>query len=289
MNQRKILALLVDTINKKDDNEKEDDTAFLERVAKDCDSLQDVVNKSNEQFEKQLSFISSGALGASFFVIEKVFKDFFHTCCKGVLIAGWLFLIFTLALNLISHKNAVEEHSKTINELKAYLYGAAKTYDNKLINERSEKINRLNSISIACLFLGLTSIILYVSINLIFPCPKRAIDKPTIIAFDSSSNLNVKLVLFDSCCCGKDSKDTVAVHQPIKCVNSISFTGNVKETGNVKIDGKAKIGAQFSSKLVNKKSQEPSKNAKFDISNNSNVNIYLNECCDSNKIKNNIK
>ena len=64
-----------------------------EQLTKANEDLLQAVNSSNELFEKQLSYISGGALALSFIVIEKVLKDFSKTTWKGLLVAGWSCLL----------------------------------------------------------------------------------------------------------------------------------------------------------------------------------------------------
>ena len=75
----------------------------MEKSLKDfkASSLENL-DASQELFEKQLSFVSAGALGVSMFLIEKVVKNLSNAHHKWMIIICWALLGFTLILNLIS-------------------------------------------------------------------------------------------------------------------------------------------------------------------------------------------
>ena len=147
------------------------DPEFRERLNKYCDKLLEIINTSNEQFEKQLVYISGGGLALSFIVIEKVLKEFFTTQYKIVLIIGWVALAATLLLNLFSHKKAIDTHSATLKHIKDVLRDSKIKYDSDSIDKRNQRISKLNTTSLCLLSLGLTCLIFYTSINLL--CLKK--------------------------------------------------------------------------------------------------------------------
>lgn len=154
----------------------EEQKVFNEGLKEHNKNLIEIINKSNEHFEKQLSFISGGALALSFIVIEKVLKDFFDTDCKWLLVAGWILLMLTLLLNLFSHKKAIEYHGKSYENINDHLADTKVKYDYEGIVRRNNKIDRMNSLSLILLSLGLFSLILYTSINLL--CQKKTKSEP---------------------------------------------------------------------------------------------------------------
>lgn len=125
-----------------------------------------VVHKSVDFFEKQLSYISAGALGLSFIIVEKIFGDISQTHCKGILICSWVLLTLTLIVNLFSHSYATKCHLKTVEEMYAFTSGNVEEYDDCNTRNRSRKISRLNDISLLLLSLGIVLLILYTSINI---------------------------------------------------------------------------------------------------------------------------
>src|SRR5688500_4917696 len=79
-------------------------------------ALYDIMGKSQDDFEKQLSFISAGALGLSLIFTEKIVKDISKADLKCLLVAGWILLAVTLFINLISHLLATLNCRKTLQE-----------------------------------------------------------------------------------------------------------------------------------------------------------------------------
>lgn len=60
-----------------------------------------VYEKSQETFEKQLSFLSAGALGFSMFFVEKIISEFALSSCKILIIISWFSLGITLVVNYV--------------------------------------------------------------------------------------------------------------------------------------------------------------------------------------------
>lgn len=141
---------------------------YRDSLKKYCENLLEIINKSNEQFEKQLSFISGGALALSFIVIEKVLKDFLTTKCKWILIVGWSSLVITLLLNLYSHKRAIDYHNRSLTATNEFLADPEINFEDKEkeIENRKKRIERMNNYCLIFLSLGLISLIVYTSINL---------------------------------------------------------------------------------------------------------------------------
>ena len=123
--------------------------------------LEEIISKGQDDFEKQLSFISAGALGLSLTFMDKIVKDLPHSSYKGLLISGWILLAFTLVLNLISHLVSSMLHNKTLSEVR--------NNDNSHYSKsicRSVIISSINWISIFSLATGLVFIIIFSSLNL---------------------------------------------------------------------------------------------------------------------------
>ena len=120
-----------------------------------------IKEKSEDDFEKNLTYISAGTLVLSMTFIEKIvnIKD---SSAIGFLITSWILLALTLLLNLISHQIASSYHDKTIEECDKQ---DAKLESNILL--RNGKMRLLNNFTIALLILGIFSLILYCSKNAI--------------------------------------------------------------------------------------------------------------------------
>lgn len=122
--------------------------------------LLNLLEKSSDNFEKQINYIAAGAIGISMIVVEKVIKDLANSTCKAILILSWIFLTLTLVSNLISHIYTFSVHSKTIEEidLEQYDYNQAK--------RRNDNIKNWNIVSALMLGLGIIFFVIYVSLNL---------------------------------------------------------------------------------------------------------------------------
>ena len=116
--------------------------------------------KSQESFEKQLSFVSAGSLGFSMFFVEKIVEVFNKSHCKLIIIISWFLLGGTLIVNLISHLLSSRNNYKTLKEIQSNKYDFVKT------TNRIKVINWLNWITIGSLLLGILLFIIYVLLNI---------------------------------------------------------------------------------------------------------------------------
>ena len=122
--------------------------------------LKILIQKSHEAFEKQLNYISAGALGISMLFVEKIVKDITLTRCNSLLIISWSFFTLTLVSNLLSHIYTSNIHDKTLSEI----YSEA--YDDKKAASRNRKIKFWNGVSITFLFLGILFQIFFISLSI---------------------------------------------------------------------------------------------------------------------------
>lgn len=116
--------------------------------------------KSQETFEKQLSFISAGSLGFSMFFVEKIVNDFNKVDCRLLIIFSWLLLGLTLIINLISHLLSARSNYNTLKEIND------NEYDFNKANSRIKTINCLNWITIGSLLFGILLFIIFVLLNI---------------------------------------------------------------------------------------------------------------------------
>tara|TARA_R110002050_G_scaffold85126_1_gene181669 strand:- start:2525 stop:2935 length:411 start_codon:yes stop_codon:yes gene_type:complete len=119
-----------------------------------------LVTRSNEIFEKQLSYISAGAIAVSMAFVKDITGNVATTSFKALLVAGWGFLVVTLLINLLSHIWAKNKHNKTIGEIDAGKYSR----DHALRGLR--QINLMNGFTVATLVLGIILIVLFMTLNL---------------------------------------------------------------------------------------------------------------------------
>lgn len=130
------------------------------------DLLYQQKSKSDDHFEKSITFITSGALGLTLTFHDKI-VPFSNAICVYFIAIGWTLLVATLFVNLYSHYQSSKSTDSTIDDVDEVI-AYKLTYDGfrHKVNTRNSMINHLNKASIYLLGAGLISIILYVSINL---------------------------------------------------------------------------------------------------------------------------
>jgi hypothetical protein len=124
------------------------------------DSLIEIKNKSDDDYEKNVTFISSGTLLLSITFIEKIIS-INKSNAIWTLILSWIFLCLTLVVNLFSHQLSSWYHEKSIDE---YDYDIT----NKIVKERNKEIRYINWGTTFSLILGMIFLIIFCSINAIF-------------------------------------------------------------------------------------------------------------------------
>lgn len=139
--------------------ESSETTNYKQALEKYKVELIEVASKSQDSFEKQLSFISSGAIGLSIVFLEKLVKSEAIAKDKWIIEIGWLMLSATLLINLISHLVTTGYNFKTIREIDL------KKFDYKKVESRRKRMSGINILTSIMLFLGITLIIIFVSIN----------------------------------------------------------------------------------------------------------------------------
>lgn len=134
----------------------------------DRDSIQRMIEKSGDDFERNLTYISAGSLGLSLTFIEKIVKieDSNYRLC---LILGWIFLALTLFVNLISHLISRNLGEKSNEDLDKIIVGS-EDYESKMdminkIKRRNKLINWINYATMALLIVGISLIIIFISLN----------------------------------------------------------------------------------------------------------------------------
>lgn len=125
--------------------------------------LKELFHKSQDTFEKQLSFISAGALALSVGFIKDIVHPIKTSTNKWMLLLGWGLLILTLLLNLVSHLLAGQFAKKGARETQ----DIENTYDPQKINQRARRMELLNWITVAFLAGGIIFIVLYITLNAI--------------------------------------------------------------------------------------------------------------------------
>ena len=118
------------------------------------------LDKSQDYFEKQLTYISAGTFGISMFLVEKVVKDIVHSKSKLLLIISWTLLALTLIINLCSHFFAVKFNYLNIEEIDNNTYDFTKSVT------RNKTIKALNLITLISLSIGIIMLVLFLILNI---------------------------------------------------------------------------------------------------------------------------
>ncbi len=130
------------------------------------ESLQNVVDKSEDEFEKRLLYIAAGALGLSFSFITDIVAI---NQCKylWLLIGGWGLLAMCILVNLLSQLWSKNKANRAIDLIDKCLVSQGD--DKKLkskIDEMNSRTNLINNITVWFLFGGIIAILAFASINL---------------------------------------------------------------------------------------------------------------------------
>ena len=119
-----------------------------------------VHEKSQESFEKQLSYISAGGLSLSMIFIDKVVKNIDQSNYKWLLALSWILLGITLVVNLISHSISAKNTYKTLEEIEN------DKFNYEEVIKRHKSGSRINDFCTYSLLIGILLLISFVTINL---------------------------------------------------------------------------------------------------------------------------
>lgn len=125
------------------------------------DKLYQALHYSNEQFDKNVLFIASGALGISFAFVEKIVPNLKNACGKCLLISSWYFFAGVIFISLVAHFFSI-----------LALRWAIKNNENKspeksIIEDRwNLTVRIINGFMIAGLLAGMILLILFIHFNL---------------------------------------------------------------------------------------------------------------------------
>jgi len=120
------------------------------------------IDKSEDDLEKKITYISAGGLALSISFIDKI-VDLESAVSFYLLIIAWIFLALTLAINLSS---ILVSRSLTMK--------SSKEFDNNIpiaeltnnISKRNKLISYVDLLSLLTLFIGIAFLIIFCSINL---------------------------------------------------------------------------------------------------------------------------
>ncbi|MCX2681060.1 hypothetical protein OOZ15_13995 [Galbibacter sp. EGI 63066] len=125
-------------------------------------SILEEKSKSDDDFEKYITYISSGALGLTMTFFDKI-SPLEKSISLWIIATGWIALAITLFVNLLSHYLSSRYNEKTVQDLDSNI-----SYE-KLscnIDRRNNKISILNLASIILLGLGILLILIFSILNL---------------------------------------------------------------------------------------------------------------------------
>jgi short subunit fatty acids transporter len=119
-------------------------------------------SKSQDDFEKYINILASGALILSLTFFEKI-VPLEKAIYKPFVITGMFLMVLTLLSNLYSHYKSITDSDSTIKEIDEEKHEMIFTN----IEKRNKVINGLNKVSIWSLIIGILSLITFVTINIL--------------------------------------------------------------------------------------------------------------------------
>lgn len=136
--------------NKKQNSDDKSDRVILQRIKEKCE----------DDFEKNITYISAGALAISLTFLEKIVpvKESVKTY---LVIASWTFLVLTLLSNLLSHQYSSYIIDKTIDDVDDNSEDAIENWERRTI-----KIRTWNIANVCGVIVGIGLFIIFVSINI---------------------------------------------------------------------------------------------------------------------------
>ena len=128
----------------------------------DRDKIDDAINESQSDFEKNLVYLSAGALTLSMGFIEKIIP-ISESTAKPLIVLSWILLAATLLLNLATHLISVRNSTKAREEMDSGM-----VYDTLIqkISCRNKIMTILNWITYALFSFGVILTVIFCSINL---------------------------------------------------------------------------------------------------------------------------
>lgn len=133
-----------------------EDYEALDRFAT---KLREIEVKSQEEFERQITYVCSGALAVSIILIEKFLGDVKGMEYKWVLFVGWSALCAALLVNFFSHWRVGYMNKKTIKEI------SARIYDSDRFQYRESWNDIINNSTILLMCIGIVFLVIFIIIN----------------------------------------------------------------------------------------------------------------------------
>jgi len=127
-------------------------------------SLEHAISGSEDDFEKNLVYLSAGSLVLSIGFIEKI-VPMDNAKYTWFLIVSWCLIALTLLLNLASYLISADNGTEAREDLDNHVLDDKERYDK--LKARNKKIRKVNWTSYSLFSLGIISMIIYCSINVI--------------------------------------------------------------------------------------------------------------------------
>lgn len=123
--------------------------------------LDDVNKYSTEQFDKNILFIASGALGISFAFIKDIIPDLSKAVDKDLLVGSWFIFASVIFISLVTHFVAMQASlwGRKNNHLEYELYNAK-------IKWWNIPIRFMNISTILLILIGAVLLILFIERNI---------------------------------------------------------------------------------------------------------------------------
>ena len=126
---------------------------------RDSDLLNHIKEKSEDDYEKNITYISAGTLVLSLTFVEKI-VNLGQSAGVVFLIISWVLMGLTLGINLVSHQLAGYYSYTAYNNIRA---GQIDTLETFLRQNRLIMV--LNWVTTGSLFLGISCLIVFCSLN----------------------------------------------------------------------------------------------------------------------------
>lgn len=114
---------------------------------------------SNEQFDKNILFIASGALGISFAFIEKIVPDLQNAVSSYCLITSWYCFAGVIFICLVAHFISILANRWAIEKTDNENY-------KKMVKRWNLTIRTINILMIFGLFIGIILLIQFIKLNI---------------------------------------------------------------------------------------------------------------------------
>jgi len=138
------------------------DGSSSEQINQQRQSVQNVIDQIETDFEKKITYISAGSLALSLTFLDKIVQldsaEYYF-----ILVSGWIMLALTLSINLIS---ILLSRKMAVKSLEEYDSNMITQTHLRNVKKRNNIIGVLDFSSLMSLLVGIFLIITFCSINL---------------------------------------------------------------------------------------------------------------------------